>query len=93
MGWIVVTAVGGNILQETLPVNRATLTPNINAACATTFLPNGLPVGNFAGAHLMVRDFLAIDSSLSKYICIARTGRLRVYTNDPFLNLTSTCGA
>lgn len=93
MGWIVVTAVGGNILQDTLPVNRATLTPNINAARSITFLPNGLPVGNFAGAHLMVRDFPAVDSSLSKYICIARTGRLRVYNNDQFLNLTTTCGA
>lgn len=97
LGWIVKTglpaATTGTILQDTLPVNRATLTPNINAARAITFLPNGLPIGNFAGAHLVVRDFPAADNSLSKYICIARTGRLRVYTNDQFLNLTTTCGA
>ena len=89
-GWIVMTLpadVDGTVLQDTLPVRRATLTPSSNAARAITFLPNGLPIGNFAGARITVRDDPAVDVSLSKYICIARTGRTRVYTDAQYMSL------
>lgn len=93
-GWIVKTelpAITGTILQDTLPVQRATLTPNTNSARSITFLPNGLPEGNFAGFRLMVRDDPAVDDALSKYICVARTGRARVYTNAQYLTLSGSC--
>ena len=95
-GWIVIvglpTAVNPPILQDRLPVQRATLTPNINSARAITFLPNGLPIGNFAGFRLTLRDDPAVDSSLSKYICVARTGRARVFTETQYLALpASSC--
>ena len=95
-GWIIKTGLpnvtGSTILQDTLPLQRATLTPSSNAARAITFLPNGLPIGNFAGARIMVRDNPAVNVSLSKYICIARTGRARVYTDAQYMALpASSC--
>lgn len=93
VGWIVITtppAPGARvILQDALPVRRASMTPSANAARAITFLPNGLPIGNFAGARLTVRDNPAVDGSLSKYICIARTGRARVFTDAQYMALPS----
>jgi len=95
VGWIVKTGLtptvpGDFILQDRLPVQRATLTPNINSARSLTFLPNGLPVGNFAGFRLTVRDYPAVDNSLSKYVCVARTGRARVFTDAQYMALPSS---
>ena len=97
-GWIVKTGlpadINGTILQDALPVKRATMTPSTNAARAITILPNGLPIGNFAGTRLTVRDEPADDDSFSKYICIARTGRLRVFTDAQYIALpASTCSS
>lgn len=94
-GWIVIasnnTSAGTRVLQDTLPKERLTMVQAIRRV--VTFLPNGLLVGNFTGAHITVRDLPASDISLTRHICIARTGRIKVYTNEQFMNLsTSACG-
>ncbi len=85
-GWIVKTqlpAVAGFVLQDTLPRQRLTMVSN--ATRNFTFLPNGLPIGNFAGVHITVRDDPPTDDSLSRHICIPRTGRVSVYTDAQYM--------
>ena len=94
-GWIVTTATGtsGIILQDTLPKQRLTMVPNLSSKRRIRFLPNGLLIGNYTGVHITVRDFPASDDSLTRHICVPRTGRIRVYTDDQFMNLPgSVCG-
>jgi type IV fimbrial biogenesis protein FimT len=93
VGWIVKTgtnAVGGALLQDTVAKPGISMLPAVGTFRSLTFLPNGLPIGGFAGVHLIVHD---IDPSapnyLQKHICIARTGRTRVFTDDQWKNLPS----
>lgn len=82
MGWIVKTGLPGDasgiVLQDALPLQGVTLTPGATAARAITILPNGLPIGNFAGASLTAQEYPVKSTSPSKQITIARTGRLKV---------------
>ena len=96
LGWIVTASsatkdASKRILQDTLPKQRLTMvqeTPRI-----LTFLPNGLLEGGFTGAHITVRDSPPDDDSMSRHICIPRTGRVKVYTDEQFMNFSSTCGS
>jgi type IV fimbrial biogenesis protein FimT len=86
-GWIVKTqlpAVAGVILQDTLPKQRLTMVPSERNII---FLPNGKPATNFMGTRITVRDDPASVDALSRYICVARTGRARVYTEDQYMAL------
>lgn len=91
-GWIVkmgTTAAGGRVLQDFLPLTRITMTANRNPA-AVTYLANGLPSGSFLGFRLLVQeDAASPDSTLTRYICVAKTGRPRVLTNAQWLSLTT----
>lgn len=80
-GWIVKTGLpdaSGTVLQDALPLQGITLTPSATAARAITILPNGLPIGNFAGATLTAQEDPVKSTSPSKKIIIARTGRIKV---------------
>lgn len=97
VGWIVKTqlpAVAGVVLQDTLPKQRLTMTLNDATKRALVFLPNGSLIGNYVGAMITVRDFPANDASVSRYICIPRTGRPKTYTEDQIMNLPgAACGS
>jgi prepilin-type N-terminal cleavage/methylation domain-containing protein len=98
VGWIVKTgtsANGGKLLQDTLAKDGILMTVSPAALRALTFLPNGLPKGNFAGGHLTVRDSdLTTPDSFNKHICIARTGRARVLTEEQWFALPNgSCAA
>lgn len=96
IGWIVKTGtsgVGGTVLQDTLAKDGVLMSTTMNSI---TFLPNGLPVGNFAGEHITVTDSSATASDTStRHVCIARTGRSRVFTDAQWLALTpsSACAS
>jgi type IV fimbrial biogenesis protein FimT len=97
-GWIVKTgtsANGGTLLQDTLSKDGILMTVNPVGLRALTFLPNGLPLGNFAGGHITVRDSdLTTPDSFNKHICIARTGRARVLTEEQWFALPNgSCAA
>lgn len=97
VGWIVRTggtAGAGNLLKDvTAPANISFMRTNGNAPRSITFLPNGLPVGNFTGNSFRVCEVNVNNASLCRTICVARTGRTRVLTEDQVLALTgSTCG-
>lgn len=80
-GWIVKTDEKNGtvlVLQDALPLQGVTLTPGTTAARAITILPNGLPIGNFAGATLTAQVYPVNSTLPSKQITIARTGRLKV---------------
>ena len=82
VGWIVKTGLpdaSGIVLQDSLPLKGITLTPSATTARAITILPNGLPIGNFAGASLTAQEYPATSTSPTKQITIARTGRIKVY--------------
>lgn len=92
VGWIVRTDTG-TVLQDTLPKPRLTMVPNSSAKRNITFLPNGLLIGNYTGVHITVRDYPAANDSLSRHICIPRTGRVKVYTEQQYMDLpSSACG-
>jgi type IV fimbrial biogenesis protein FimT len=91
IGWIVKTGlpnVAGVLLQDTLPKEQVTMTTNSGNFI---FLANGLPAANFAGSRIQVRDFPANQADTSKWICIARTGRARVFTDAQYMTVTGTC--
>lgn len=92
-GWIVAiedsTSVDsmGKLLQDYPALKGVTMTTN-QATGKITYLANGLPIGNFAGMTITVmEDAASPDSSLTRYICVARSGRSRVFTNEQFLAL------
>lgn len=101
-GWIVKTGlpgVAGTILQDTLPKRQITMTVSTsNAVAATsgglTFLPNGALIGDYTGgARVTVNDDPAVDPTLTRHICIARTGRVRVLTPTQYAAVTpGECG-
>ena len=91
IGWIVKTGTsgaGGTVLQDTLAKDGISMATPMNSI---TFLPNGLPVDNFMGEHITVTDSSAAASDTStRHICIARTGRSRVFTDAQWLALTAS---
>ena len=90
-GWIVtvVSASGTSIqklLQDYPALRGVTMTANQNGT--VTYLANGLPVGNFTGMTITVmEDSATPDSKLTRYICVARSGRSRVFTEEQFTAL------
>ncbi len=90
-GWIVTTDTvdTGTKLQDTLPKQRLTMVPSASNKRNLTFLPNGSLSGGFTGVRITVRDDPPLDDSLSRYICVARTGRIRVYTDAQYMDLPS----
>ena len=96
IGWIVkrglpaAAVAAGDLLQDALPRANVTMVPGTNAGRSFTFLPTGLPIGNFNGALLTVRDAnTATPAALNKRICISKSGRTRVFTEAQWLALTS----
>jgi type IV fimbrial biogenesis protein FimT len=94
VGWIVktgttATVTGDRILADYMPLPRVTMTSNKNAA-AITYLPNGMPATNFFGMRITVMENSADPSdTLTRYMCIARTGRTRTFTEEQYLSLPS----
>lgn len=92
-GWIIKTGTtasvaGDRIIADYIPMRRLTMTSNRANAAAVTYLPNGLPIGNFAGMRITVmEDAQDPRENLTRYICIARTGRARVFNEDQYLSL------
>ena len=94
IGWIVKTGmpnVAGVVLQDTLPKERVTMGFSNPTTGNFIFLANGLPAANFAGNRIWVRDFPATQADTNKWICIARTGRARVFTDEQYMNVTGDC--
>lgn len=92
-GWIIKTGTtawvaGDRIIADYIPLRRLTMTSNKANAAAITYLPNGVPIGNFAGMRIIVmEDAQDPRDNLTRYICIARTGRARVFNEDQYLSL------
>ena len=85
LGWIVRTgpqnnAAGQIILQDTLPNALFRLDATTPATRRFTYLPNGLPASNFAGATLEVCPTNTNFASLTRAITINRTGRITLST-------------
>lgn len=93
-GWIVTTApdASGTILQDTL--QKQSLTMALPSSKRNiTFLPSGQLIGSYTGVHITVRDDPANDDSMTRHICINRTGRIKSYTDDQFMSLPGgVCG-
>ncbi len=94
VGWIIKTGTtasvaGDRIIADYMPLNRLTITSNKgNAAAAITYLPNGLPIGNFTGMRITIMENAEDPRSmLTRYICVARTGRARVFNEEQYLSL------
>ncbi len=93
-GWIVQVVGSATILQDYPPVDRVTMTV-VNAAGtgvagSITFLPNGLPIGTFGGYRVIVAENSASpDSTLTRNICVARSGRVRVFNETDYLALSA----
>lgn len=79
----------GRVIQDFLPLSRVTMTANKSGS--VIFLTNGLPAGNFAGFRITVQENSATPNpSLTRYICVARTGRARVFTETQYLALANS---
>ncbi|MBK6999902.1 MAG: GspH/FimT family pseudopilin [Rhodoferax sp.] len=98
-GWIVRTdgtiALANRVLQDTLPKQGIKMTPESINSRIVNFMPNGrlgtnamLPGGYTA--HITVRDDPPTNDSLTRHICIPRTGRIKVYTAAQYSS--TACG-
>lgn len=85
IGWIVkIGTIGasGAVLQDTISKDGVSMASSLGAL---TFLPNGLPSGNFSGLSIAVTSAYADAASASiKHICMARTGRVRVFSDQQY---------
>lgn len=98
-GWIVKTggvasAPADVILQDYQPVDFVTITSNKSSRITgISYLSNGLPIGNFAGFRITIQPRSGPDASLNRYLCVSRTGRVRVFNETDYLALpASACG-
>ncbi len=90
VGWIVkagTSVSSGAVLQDTLGRDGVSMSSTLSAI---TFLPNGLPAGAFAGSQITISSTNsgALVSSI-EHLCIARTGRVRIFTDAQFSALSS----
>lgn len=94
VGWILKVgdaSAAGRILQDFHPLTRVTMTTNKTGGSAVSYLANGVPIGNFTGMRITVQENASDpDDTLTRYICIARTGRSRVFSEEQYLSLPST---
>lgn len=82
VGWIVrvgpaVNAADQRILQDVLPRDRVNITVS-HIGGRFTFLPNGTPVSGFAGSTVAITPTATGLDALTRWLCINRTGRIRV---------------
>ncbi|MGS5087725.1 GspH/FimT family pseudopilin [Hydrogenophaga sp. A37] len=85
LGWIVRTgpqanAAGQIILQDTLPNALFRLDATTAATRIFTFLPNGLPASNFAGATIQACPTDTHFAAMTRAITINRAGRITLST-------------
>lgn len=81
-GWIVrvgpaVNAADQRILQDVLPKDRVSITAS-HPGARFNFLPNGTPGNGFAGSTVTITPAAAGFDTLTRRLCINRTGRIRV---------------
>lgn len=81
-GWIVrigpqVNDPTQQVLQDTLPRQRVRIAVSI-AQPVLTFLPNGLPAGNFTGVTINVCPTSASLNAVSRNMVISRAGRINL---------------
>lgn len=81
-GWIVrtgpqVNAALQQVLQDTLPRQRVRMRVSVLQP-ALTFLPNGLPTGNFNGVTIAVCPTDASLNAVSRNMVISRAGRMNL---------------
>lgn len=85
-GWIVIvglpTAAAPRILQDVLPRNgvRTQFANNAQANRSISFLPNGQPIGTYAGNTLRVCPSDADLGALSRQVALNRTARINLTT-------------
>ena len=95
-GWIVKTGTAANkgtdiVLQDYPPVDFVTVAAN--KTTSMQFLPNGLPLGNFTGLRVIIQPATGSDAAFDRYLCIARTGRIRVFDKAGWLAIpAASCG-
>lgn len=82
-GWIVKTGTADNvagqtILQDILGKNGVRMDATTAATRAFTFLPNGRPASNFAGASLEVCAVPANLAHLTRRVVLNRGGRINL---------------
>jgi len=82
-GWIVRTGPQANaalqqVLQDTLPRQKVRVGVVGVAQSAFTFLPNGLPAGNFNGVTIAVCPTDATLNAVSRNMVISRAGRMNL---------------
>lgn len=86
-GWIVKTGTSNNevtqvILQDMLPHGMVRMDATTAASRVFTFLPNGRPAGNFAGATVQVCPGNTEFDYLTRRLVINRPGRIRLESLD-----------
>jgi type IV fimbrial biogenesis protein FimT len=89
VGWLVkvgLPADEGTLLQDHPGDSRLTMAAGASGR-NFIFMPNGTTIGNFFGAFIEILDARTRDPSNGRYLCIAKTGRLRVFRNDQYLAL------
>lgn len=82
-GWIVRTGPLANaplqqVLQDTLPRQKVRAGVVGAAQSALTFLPNGLPIGAFAGVTIAICPTDASLNALTRTMVISRAGRMNL---------------
>jgi type IV fimbrial biogenesis protein FimT len=95
VGWLVkvgLPADAGTLLQDHPGDSRLTMTVKGASGKNFTFMPNGTTTGNFFGAFITILDARTQDLSNGRYLCIAKTGRVRVFRNDQYLALNGNDG-
>lgn len=92
LGWIMKTGDTGNngrILSDFPPPNGITMTAS-RAASAITFLGNGQPSAAFLGLRVEVMQASNNpNTKLSRYLCVAPSGRVRTYTEAQYSALNA----
>lgn len=90
VGWILMLGDGtsaGTLLQDFLPRSQVSMTASVTTPI--TFIATGTPIGSFSGLTMAVQDNTASpDASLTRYLCMARSGRARLVTQGQYASGT-----
>jgi type IV fimbrial biogenesis protein FimT len=87
IGWILIMQNSGFVLQDFPPLSKVTMTTSSSPG-NVTYLANGMPTVGFSGFRIDVTENSATPApSLSRYICVARTGRSSVLNQDQYTAL------
>ena len=86
VGWVLMLGDGssaGSLLQDFLPRSQVKMTASITGPI--TYLATGTPIGTFTGLTMKVEENSATpDDSLTRYLCMARSGRARMVTQTQY---------